>query len=281
MVETIADLDRLHAAAVRECTGMGDSEVVWHCWGSGPLVILLHGGGGSWRHWVRTIPALAADHALLVPDMPGFGESRLPEGAGGFAAMVDGLLHGIEELVPSGQAFALVGFSLGGRVAALLAEALGDRVRQLVIVGTSPVEPNPAPAPYQIPLRGLEGEALEEAHRANLGTFMFADPAHVDPLAVAISLHGVSRRSIRRSALIGLPIMTNALPATRAPVAMLFGEGDWVAHEGFDAIRTALARLRPDADLTILPGAGHWAMYEQATSFNQWLRARLTDSGRT
>src|SRR5687767_9478449 len=59
-------------------TPCGDGKMVWHRWGKGRPVVLLHGGSGSWMHWIRTIPALASHYTLWVPDQPGFGDSALP-----------------------------------------------------------------------------------------------------------------------------------------------------------------------------------------------------------
>src|SRR6059058_5768790 len=74
----IAALDR---ASERYKTRMGNSgELVWRIWGRGhgePLV-LLHGGTGSWLHWVRNVDALAHDFRVLAPDLPGSGESASP-----------------------------------------------------------------------------------------------------------------------------------------------------------------------------------------------------------
>ena len=45
---------------------------VWHVWGAsdGPAVVLLHGGSGSWTHWVRNIaPLRDAGWRVLVPDL--------------------------------------------------------------------------------------------------------------------------------------------------------------------------------------------------------------------
>ncbi len=56
--------------------------MVWHFWdksgGRAPVVVLFHGGAGSWRHWVRTIPALMETYRVLVPDLPGLGKSDFP-----------------------------------------------------------------------------------------------------------------------------------------------------------------------------------------------------------
>ena len=59
--------------------------MVWHEWGhefldqGASTAVLLHGGSGSWTHWIRNVAPLVADgfHVLAV-DLPGFGDSALP-----------------------------------------------------------------------------------------------------------------------------------------------------------------------------------------------------------
>ena len=46
-------------ASTRRTTPNGAGEVVWHIWGKGDPVVLVHGGTGSWRHWIRNIEYLA------------------------------------------------------------------------------------------------------------------------------------------------------------------------------------------------------------------------------
>ena len=77
--EAWADLLALQAGAQRLSTPCGDGELVWHRWGEGAPLVLLHGGSGSWTHWLRNIaPLVAAGHQVLAPDLPGFGDSDPP-----------------------------------------------------------------------------------------------------------------------------------------------------------------------------------------------------------
>jgi pimeloyl-ACP methyl ester carboxylesterase len=43
--------------------------------GAGRPLVLVHGGHGSWLHWVRNIEALSAKRTLWIPDLPGYGDS--------------------------------------------------------------------------------------------------------------------------------------------------------------------------------------------------------------
>ena len=128
------EVQRLAAQAVRHTTPCGAGDLVWHVWGQArpgvrPLV-LLHGGSGSWTHWVRNLDALvAAGHQLWVPDLPGFGDSAPPLSGGDADAMVAPLRTGLQLLLGNAPCD-LVGFSFGGMTAGLLLAAVG-RLRGL------------------------------------------------------------------------------------------------------------------------------------------------------
>ena len=72
-------LARLDQAATRYETPTGAGRMIWRSWGSGPILVLLHGGSGSWRHWVRNIEYFAKDRRVLAPDLPGMRESGFPQ----------------------------------------------------------------------------------------------------------------------------------------------------------------------------------------------------------
>jgi pimeloyl-ACP methyl ester carboxylesterase len=80
--------------------------MVWHTWGQAtrrpelaPLV-LLHGGSGSWMHWLRNIPALVdSGRWVLVPDLPGFGDSAVPAGGSDADALPEPMEQGLNMLV--------------------------------------------------------------------------------------------------------------------------------------------------------------------------------------
>ena len=73
----------IERTAVRRTTAHSGGKMVWRVWGEGgaPLV-LLHGGSGSWMHWIRNVEDLSRDFMVLVPDLPGLWRIRQAGRAG-------------------------------------------------------------------------------------------------------------------------------------------------------------------------------------------------------
>ena len=138
-----AFLDGMQSQATRHETPCGEGRMVWHMWdksgGKAPVVVLFHGGAGSWRHWVRTIPVLAATYRVLVPDLPGLGESDFPPD-GDNADIIAGIVaDGIDAIVGAATGYDVVGFSFGGTMAACVGALRGDIVRSVTIIGSAGV----------------------------------------------------------------------------------------------------------------------------------------------
>ena len=112
---------RVLSLARRHTTPCGDGQLVWHAWGreqDEPLV-LLHGGSGSWTHWIRNVEALAAAaRRVVVPDLPGFGDSARPPGGQDADFVAPALATGLRELLGDAPVD-VVGFSFGGLTAAI------------------------------------------------------------------------------------------------------------------------------------------------------------------
>lgn len=59
-------------------TPCGSGSMIWRRWGQGsaPALVLLHGGYGSWTHWLKNVESLAARYTVWAADLPGLGEFR-------------------------------------------------------------------------------------------------------------------------------------------------------------------------------------------------------------
>lgn len=128
---------RVSETADTRRTKFDGSEIVWRIWGQGEPIVLLHGGYGSWTHWIRNVGALARAYRVIVPDMPGYGESDFPAGLKTMNDFAKVLADGLAELLPQREPYRLVGFSFGSAVASHLLPFEHARIRRLVIVGTS------------------------------------------------------------------------------------------------------------------------------------------------
>lgn len=109
--------------------------------GSGPAVVLIHGQGGSWQFWLRSLPLLAAKCRVIAIDLAGFGGSERIGSGDVFTEHV-GTINDL--LIDLGLAKAvIVGHSMGGLVSIRFTCEHPDRVAGLALVdaGGSPLGP--------------------------------------------------------------------------------------------------------------------------------------------
>lgn len=238
----------------------------------GTPVLFLHGYGGDLGNWLFNVDAIAEQAPVIALDLPGHGQSdpRLPgTSLADLAGFVAGFLDAIG--VPRVHA---VGHSMGGAIAARLALDQPARVASLTLVNSAGLGP-------EINAGYIDGYAAAESRRELKPVVeqLFADPSLVsrqllDDLlkykrldgvpellrALAASLFGGGRQAEQPGLELG---------GLGIPVAVVWGEADRVipaAHAG---------RAPPGAQVTVLPGAGHMAMMEQAGEFNALLRRHL------
>ena len=95
-----------------------------------PVLVLIHGLGASGRALDRVVPLLAARFRVIVPDLPGFGDT------GGEHTTIEGMARAVLEALDADGVgeFVAAGHSMGGLVATALAELAPDRVTRLVLV---------------------------------------------------------------------------------------------------------------------------------------------------
>lgn len=271
----------LRANATPMTTPSGDGHTQWHRWGpqdAGPRgpVVLLHGGSGSWTHWIRNIePLVAAGRQVLVPDLPGFGDSAPPSGGGDADAVAPALEQGLQHLLGD-TACDLVGFSFGGMTAGLLLAEQPRRATRLVLVGAPAMGVSDA---GQIALRGWrhlpDTAAQAVVHRHNLGVLMLHQPEAIDALALALHTANVERDRMQRRRLSRTPALRQALERVTCPVHAIYGSEDVLYRGRMDALAAAFAETPSFQGLTLIEQAGHWVQYEKPDAFNAALRRVL------
>jgi pimeloyl-ACP methyl ester carboxylesterase len=271
-------LDRIQHQATRHETPCGDGRMVWHLWdqsgGTAPVVVLFHGGAGSWRHWIRTIPALVPTYRVLVPDLPGLGESDFPPDGDDAFAIAAIVADGIDAIVGAGTSYDVVGFSFGGTMAACVGALRGSRVRSVTIIGSSGVGALGSAVKLE-KVRHLEGQERHETHRINLNRLMIADPAKIDELAILIQDWNTVRSRLRTPAISRSGAIMKAIDQLQSPLNGMWGELDAPANpKGPERVATLRAHCS-HADIRLIPKTGHWAAYEAADTVNAILLEML------
>jgi 4,5:9,10-diseco-3-hydroxy-5,9,17-trioxoandrosta-1(10),2-diene-4-oate hydrolase len=253
--------------------------------GSGPPVVLLHGGGpgaSGVSNYSRNIEALAQQFRVIVPDMPGYGRStkgidqRDPFGY--LAGMIRRLLDEI-----GFDTAHLVGNSYGGAAALRLALDTPQRVDKLVLMG-----PGGIGTTRGVPSAGLrsllsyyggEGPTREKLE-AFIRTYLVYDgssvPADLIDLRYAASLDPevVANPPLQRpsgpTALRTLWRMDltrdTRLKHLPTPTLVLWGRDDNVNRPAGGPM---LVNLMPNAELVMTSHTGHWMQWERSELFNQ------------
>ena len=247
----------------------------------GSPVVFCHGLFGQGRNWTQVGKALAASHRVTLLDLPDHGRSAwTPAEAGGwdYVAAADAVAAELDADDP----VALVGHSMGGKVAMLVALRHPEKVTRLCVVDVSPVDYAQAGdfPTYIGAMRGLDLTALATRADADEG-LRGAVPNN--------TVRAFLLQNLRRSEdstgwrwqmnLQGLGDSLDALrgwPADRVADAPPYdgpvlwvagGTSDYVVPDYADAMERYFPRVRK----VTVKGAGHWVHSEQPEVFEQVL----------
>jgi 2-succinyl-6-hydroxy-2,4-cyclohexadiene-1-carboxylate synthase len=244
--------------------------------GQGPTIVLVHGFTQTGRSWDVVADALAVDHEVVLLDAPGHG---------GSGAVDAGLLDGAALLVDAvGRERATwIGYSMGARWCLHVALQHPEQVTGLVLLGGTP---------------GIEddGERAERRARdlataarvADLGVDAFLEGWMAQPLFAGLPAERAALEDRRRNTVAGLrssleragtgvqaPVW-DRLPELAMPVLAMAGALD----ERFAAIATRMAAaIGPNAEVALVPQAGHAAHLERPEPFIALVRAWLARQG--
>lgn len=249
--------------------------------GDGPPLVLLHGGHGSWAHWMRNVSALASAHRVWVADLPGFGSSAVPPEPT-LEGLLRALLAAIDMALGGETPFALAGFSFGGLIAAHVA-ARRPGVHRLALLGSgghgSARRPRGALQDWRPAAGARDATVLHRIMRHNLLMHMLHDTSNLDDTALQVHTGACLRTRFRSKPISLAGGLQQCLDAYGGPVLLAWGEND-VTATPTDAIET-LSRGRHDCETLVVPSAGHWVQYESAEIVNRQLTRFLVQSPRS
>ena len=220
-----------------------------------PTLVLLHFFGGSRREWIETGVALAPDFRVLSIDTPGFGEAHAVTGYS-VAEMADSIARSIA--VMGLKRFVLVGHSMTGKVAAVLARRGLPGLEKLVLLTASPVSAEPIADRASLLAQAVPTRADAETYirensslplRAHVFERAVEDRLRANPAAWRAWLeHGSLEDWSER---VGRP---------RLPTLVIAAEKD--KSLGPEVQRRLTMPHFPDARLEVVAGSGHLAPLE-------------------
>lgn len=250
--------------------------------GSGPTLLLLHGGTGSWTHWLRNVEVLSQHFRLVLPDLPGMGESLDVPDDCDLDAYGEYLLAALDGgLVPAGEPFLVAGFSYGGVMAAWLGARLPGRVAGICLLAPGGFPPGSWSRP---PLRRVPPGASEAetnaVHRRNLELMMIGDPRRIDELAVAMQRRNHSLTRFRSRFLGYRDTLGPSLRQARCPVLAILPERDPLPQPDALARAAYLESTTPRITCRIVPDASHWVAFEAPDEVNRLMIEFLGPRGR-
>lgn len=273
----------LTAKSTSKFVTAGDVRIHYHEAGSGPVLLMIHGGAPGafgWGNFGRNLEALAGHFRTIIVDLPGYGKSDKPDVEGSrdlfyaetFKAMLDAL--GIERAH-------ILGMATGGGVAIHMALTWPEMVGRLVLLSSPGGLQLFTLMPAKLGSQGYyggDGPSLEKM-RAYLEGMLYDKSlltedvvreryeASIDPDFMATAPEGKSgpRRKME-------PLWQD-LHRIQAPTLVMWGRDNRTV--GYDAALFMLNQI-PDVRVHIYGGCGLWVPYEKMEEFNRGVIAFLT-----
>jgi pimeloyl-ACP methyl ester carboxylesterase len=277
-LEHIEAVEATAAEKVRVPMGNG-GHMMWHIWNkdSGrPILLLFHGGSGSWIHWIRNVQPLARHFTVYAADLPGLGDSDPPDDVRDVWSVTHCVQTAMKELLPRDKSFAITGFSFGGMVAGHIATLFGDRISRIILVGAGGLKATRKPGPklHKL-LASMPAATLAAEARRNLEILMLHDPAKVDGVAIHMQILNTTRAKTRSRDMGQAFKLSEVLPRVKTPLSGIWGEFDSTTYPHIQERIDLLRALQPDFQMNVIPGAGHWVAYEAAEAFNKKVKELL------
>ncbi|MGN6724233.1 MAG: alpha/beta fold hydrolase [Marmoricola sp.] len=248
---------------------------------SGPRVLFCHGLFGQGRNWNNIAKSLSDSYRVTAVDLPNHGRSPWTDRVD-YAEMADL----VARLVTADDPVALVGHSMGGKVAMALALRHPELVERLCVVDIAPVDYAGGSefGRYIDAMRSMDLDAIKTRDDAELAmTEAAPDPGVRAFLLQNLRREGTGWRWQANLDVIGRDLarlsdwpaeFVEAAPY-EGPVLWMAGEtSSYITDEAIPAMRRSFPRVRK----VTIRGAGHWVHSDQPAIFLEVLRAFLTVS---
>jgi 3-oxoadipate enol-lactonase len=220
-----------------------------------PALIFLHYWGGSSRTWRGVIDRLDGRRRCIALDQRGWGASTAMDGRYDLPAMADDV-EAVTRHLGLGR-YALVGHSMGGKVAQIVAARRPKELVGLVLIAPAP----PMPVPEAVRAGMLQSYGSREGVQRALAVLGGESlSSELREQVIEDTLRGApeAKRTWTERGMI--QDITAGLDAVKLPVIVVVGDRDQVEHEA--ALREIFARFLPQTRFRVLRGIEHLSPLE-------------------
>lgn len=260
--------------------------------GAGPPLVFVHGLIERWTHWLEQLTAFASNHRVIAMDLPGFGNSPMPNERISIPLYARTLEQLLEHLEISAAAFA--GHSMGGFACAQLAINCPQCVERLVLVSPAGLSTYANRRNLRLVAQMRRFKRIVNAYHARVSAHAGLYARHPRLRLLEPTTHIVARHSNRLPAPLvaelvrglGAPGFIEGMEANfnydyrdrlkelACPTLIVWGERDRVVSAK-DA--NVYEQLIPNARKVILKDTGHLPMIERPAAFNALLEEFLSE----
>lgn len=225
--------------------------------GDGPVLLLLHGLFGALSNWRDVLDQFSGKYRVIIPLMPIFSMPLMDLGVKGLAKFIHSFVEykDLKDVV-------LLGNSLGGHVALVYMDNFPDRVKAMILTGSSGLYENAMGDSY--PKRG----DYEYIKKKVEYTFYDPETATKELVGEVFDITNDRTKVIRILALAKSAIrhnMRKEIKNFNVPVCLIWGKNDNVTPP---EVAEEFHQLLPDSELHWIDQCGHAPMMEQPAEFN-------------
>ena len=257
---------RKEAGLTIESVSLDEMEIVYAEGGTGDAIVLLHGFGGSKENWLSFAKYLTPGYRVIIPDLPGFGESSKPQDVTySIQFQVEKIMALARKLELPG--FHIVGNSMGGNIAGSFAADYPEMVYSLGLFDSAGVQ---SPEKSELTLlleKGVNPLLIEDPEAFDrLLEINFVQP----PALPSFIKRHLAKNAMKAAPFnvkifqdlmnTGLTGLEGNLQLIEAPTLIVWGDSDKVLH--ISAVAVFEKNIK-NAESAIIRECGHLPMMEK------------------
>ncbi|PKN86279.1 MAG: alpha/beta hydrolase [Deltaproteobacteria bacterium HGW-Deltaproteobacteria-1] len=279
---------RKDAGLTVKSVNIPDFKIVYLEGGTGEPIIMLHGFGGDKDNWLRFAKYFTPGYRVIIPDLPGFGESSKPETAQyTIMSQVEKLNALVKELKLTD--FHIIGNSMGGNIAGAFTAAHPEMVKTLGLFDSGGVKSPMKSELHLIMETGINPLIVKNTEDYDrLLAFNFYKPIPIPSFVKKVLAEKAAKASefnqkiFKESTQADFLLLESKLGMIKAPTLIVWGDSDRVIHVSSVAI---FEKKIKNARSVIIKECGHLPMLEKpqetADAYKNFLKDKNTGDNRT